>query len=231
MKCVAKDFLESVVDDKYYLDNDRVRNLIKQITEKFNIKDRELCDATIFEPEVKDAVNCITARYDAGIQNQKSIGVVVIEPMIKTEGSLYENNAKRGRVYSADGLAPCITSTDYKYPSIFVEPKIKRLGNLYDENAGGARAGNVYDFDGLSPALQTAQGGNRQPIIYKEYKLRKLTPRECFRLMGFTDKEFDRIHNISNTQLYKQAGNSIVVNVLTAIFNELFNQNSVFQLE
>ena len=231
LKCVAKDFLESVVDDKYYLDNDRVRNLIKQITEKFNIKDRELCDATIFEPEVKDAVNCITARYDAGIQNQKSIGVVVIEPMIKTEGSLYENNAKRGRVYSADGLAPCITSTDYKYPSIFVEPKIKRLGNLYDENAGGARAGNVYDFDGLSPALQTAQGGNRQPIIYKEYKLRKLTPRECFRLMGFTDKEFDRIHNISNTQLYKQAGNSIVVNVLTAIFNELFNQNSVFQLE
>ena len=231
LKCVAKDFLESVVDDKYYLDNDRVRNLIKQITEKFNIKDRELCDATIFEPEVKSVVNCITARYDAGIQTQKSIGVSVIEPMIKTEGSLYENNAKRGRVYSADGLAPCITSTDYKYPSIFVEPEIKRLGNLYDENAGGARAGNVYDFDGLSPALQTAQGGNRQPIIYKEYKLRKLTPRECFRLMGFTDEEFDRIHNISNTQLYKQAGNSIVVNVLIAIFNELFNQNSVFQLE
>ena len=231
LKCVAKDFLESVVDDKYYLDNDRVRNLIKQITEKFNIKDRELCDATIFEPEVKSIVNCITARYDAGIQNQKSIGVSVIEPMIKTEGNLYENKAKRGRVYSADGLAPCITSTDYKYPSIFVEPKIKRLGNLYDENAGGARAGNVYDFDGLSPALQTAQGGNRQPIIYKEYKLRKLTPRECFRLMGFTDEEFDRIHNISNTQLYKQAGNSIVVNVLVAIFNELFNQNSVFQLE
>ena len=231
LKCVAKDFLESVVDNKYYLDNERVRNLIKQITEKFDIKDRELCDATIFEPEVKSVVNCITARYDAGIQNQKSIGVSVIEPMIKTEGNLYENKAKRGRVYSADGLAPCITSTDYKYPSIFVEPKIKRLGNLYDENAGGARAGNVYDFDGLSPALQTAQGGNRQPIIYKEYKLRKLTPRECFRLMGFTDEEFDRIHNISNTQLYKQAGNSIVVNVLTAIFNELFNQNSVFQLE
>ena len=226
LKCVAKDFLESVVDDKYYLDNDRVRNLIKQITEKFNIKDRELCDATIFEPEVKSIVNCITARYDAGIQNQKSIGVSVIEPMIKTEGNLYENKAKRGRVYSADGLAPCITSTDYKYPSIFVEPKIKRLGNLYDENAGGARAGNVYDFDGLSPALQTAQGGNRQPIIYKEYKLRKLTPRECFRLMGFTDEEFDRIHNISNTQLYKMAGNSIVVNVLEAIFKQLFKETN-----
>lgn len=37
----------------------------------------------------------------------------------------------------------------------------KRLGNLYDENAGGARAGNVYAPNGLAPALQTAQGGNR----------------------------------------------------------------------
>ena len=84
----------------------------------------------------------------------------------------------------------------------------------------------MYDFDGLSPALQTAQGGNRQPIIYKEYKLRKLTPRECFRLMGFTDEEFDRIHNISNTQLYKMAGNSIVVNVLEAIFKQLFKETN-----
>ena len=47
-----------------------------------------------------------------------------------------------------------------------LEPKIKRLGNLYDENAGGARAGNVYAPDGLAPALQTAQGGNRQPLIF-----------------------------------------------------------------
>lgn len=295
LKCVEKDFLESVVDDKYYLNNDRVNNLIMQITEKFDIKDREICDATIFQQEVKTIANCITARYDAGIQNQKSIGVSVIEPQINVVGNLYENKAKRGRVYSSDGITPCITSTDYKYPSIFVEPKIKRLGNLYDDNAGGARAGNVYNFEGLAPTIQTAQGGNRQPLIFTnkhavwsknkqvditsyineiisknietpvaideqnakvrtdglvgtimtdgsspkknnricciDWRIRKLTPRECFRLMGFTDEEFDRIHNISNTQLYKMAGNSIVVNVLMAIFDELFNQNSVFQLE
>ena len=53
-------------------------------------------------------------------------------------------------------------------------------------------------------------------------RIRKLTPKECWRLMGFTDEEFEKAEKInSNTQLYKQAGNSIVVNVLEAIFRNL----------
>lgn len=53
-------------------------------------------------------------------------------------------------------------------------------------------------------------------------KLRKLTPRECWRLMGFPDEAFDKASKVnSNTQLYKQAGNSIVVNVLMAIFDQM----------
>ena len=53
------------------------------------------------------------------------------------------------------------------------------------------------------------------------FRIRKLTPRECWRLMGFSDADFDKAQaaGISNTQLYKQAGNSIVVNCLEAIFN------------
>lgn len=53
------------------------------------------------------------------------------------------------------------------------------------------------------------------------FRIRKLTPRECWRLMGFDDADFDKAQaaGISNTQLYKQAGNSIVVNCLEAIFN------------
>ena len=53
-------------------------------------------------------------------------------------------------------------------------------------------------------------------------RIRKLTPRECWRLMGFSDEDFDRAKEVnSDTQLYKQAGNSIVVDVLEAIFREL----------
>jgi len=56
------------------------------------------------------------------------------------------------------------------------------------------------------------------------YRIRKLTPKECFRLMGFMDEDFNKCQDagISNSQLYKQAGNSIVVNVLMAIFGQLY---------
>lgn len=56
------------------------------------------------------------------------------------------------------------------------------------------------------------------------YRIRKLTPRECWRLMGFSDEAFDRAEQagISNTQLYKQAGNSIVTNVLYYIYKNLY---------
>ena len=55
-------------------------------------------------------------------------------------------------------------------------------------------------------------------------RIRKLTPKECFRLMGFNDEDFEKAEAVnSNTQLYKQAGNSIVVNVLENIFSSLFD--------
>ena len=61
--------------------------------------------------------------------------------------------------------------------------------------------------------------GNKE---VENYKLRKLTPKECWRLMGFKDEQFEKAQEIcSNTQLYKQAGNSIVVNVLEAIFRQV----------
>ena len=55
------------------------------------------------------------------------------------------------------------------------------------------------------------------------YRIRKLTPKECWRLMGFTDEQFDKAKEsgISDSQLYKQAGNSIVVTVLEEIFKML----------
>lgn len=63
-------------------------------------------------------------------------------------------------------------------------------------------------------------------ICKSHYRIRKLTPKECWRLMDFTDEDFHKAEAVnSNTQLYKQAGNSIVVSVLEAIFRQLCIQN------
>lgn len=81
--------------------------------------------------------------------------------------------------------------------------------------------------DGCCGAIRTiAEGGDKRVIEMNEseYRIRKLTPKECWRLMGFTDYDFEKAMDagMSNTQLYKQAGNSIVVDVLYYIFRNLY---------
>ena len=85
----------------------------------------------------------------------------------------------------------------------------------------------VYSDKGIA-CSQTSNGGGlggATGLYLTNYRIRKLTPRECFRLMGMRDNDIDKIQatGISNTQQYKMAGNSIVVNVLEAIFKELFS--------
>lgn len=61
-------------------------------------------------------------------------------------------------------------------------------------------------------------------MMNEELKIRILTPRECWRLMGFSDDAYDKASKVcGKTDLYRQAGNSIVVDVLVAIFDELYN--------
>ena len=68
----------------------------------------------------------------------------------------------------------------------------------------------------------------RQLVTDKTFRIRRLTPLECYRLMGFKDEDFRRIKiaGISDTQAYRQAGNSIVVDVLEAVFEKLFLNNT-----
>lgn len=101
-----------------------------------------------------------------------------------------------------------------------------KLGNIYGFD-GGNYAGNVYDKGGLCPTLRSHQGGNQEPMITEQYAIRKLTPREMWRLMSFTDEDFEKAEAVvSNTQLIKQAGNSIVCKVLEAIFGRLLEDNT-----
>ena len=87
------------------------------------------------------------------------------------------------------------------------------------------RRGRVQKKGQMCPTLTAA----RQEILYideikEDFKIRKLTPKECFRLMGLTDNDIEKIQatGLSDTQQYKMAGNSIVVDVLEAIFKNLF---------
>lgn len=87
----------------------------------------------------------------------------------------------------------------------------------------------VYDQEGVTRALKAGGGsGNIPKVIKPELTIRKLTPKECFRLMGFDDSDVDVLieNGISNTQLYKMAGNSIVVNVLEFLFCQMFDSNN-----
>ena len=80
--------------------------------------------------------------------------------------------------------------------------------------------------DGIVNSLTTVQKDN---LLMEEeetkYRIRKLTPRECWRLMGYTDEDFDSAQaaGVSNSQLYKQAGNAIVKQVLMAIFAQMIS--------
>lgn len=106
------------------------------------------------------------------------------------------------------------------------EPKIIQVGNIRNEkNFKNPQRGRVYNPFGVSPTIDTMCGGQREPkILTNDYRIRKLTPRECFRLMGVSEENIDKIQDsgISKTQQYKMAGNSIVVDVLFHIFRKMF---------
>ena len=109
---------------------------------------------------------------------------------------------------------------------------IKVLGCMDNSDGTYESANRVYSVHGLAPSIPTACGGGHIPKFltgeHMSYKVRKLTPRECWRLMGFKDQDFDRARTLntdsqltSDTQLYMQAGNAIVKQCLIGIFSQL----------
>lgn len=91
-----------------------------------------------------------------------------------------------------------------------------KLPGNHDQNS------RVYNSGGIAPTLSTMQGGGQEPKIWIDYQIRKLTPRECWRLQGFPDWAFDRAKQVnSDSQLYKQAGNSVTVPVIADIAKRL----------
>lgn len=173
------------------------------------------------------------------ITTNKGEGQKIAIPVL-TPDRMYKR--QNGRRFKSDG-EPMFTLTAQDKHGILIAGKLP--GN-HDQNS------RVYDTNGLAPTLSTMQGGGQEPKIiqrshgynqggehdiaptltrnsYHEnnhlsdgFRIRKLTPRECWRLQGFPDWAFDKAQEVnSNSQLYKQAGNSVTVNVIAAIAKEL----------
>lgn len=86
-----------------------------------------------------------------------------------------------------------------------------------------SRRGRVIDKGNIIPTLQTGETVAVMSKTKEVFRVRKLTPRECYRLMGVKDSDIDKMIEVNpETQSYKQAGNSIVVQVLEAIFDRMF---------
>lgn len=119
------------------------------------------------------------------------------------------------RVYSADYVSPSLHTCGGGN----LEPKVAvAMRGRYNSNGEIEQHIEVSDRE-YANALTTVQ---KDSMVRDGERYRKLIPKECFRLMGFDDESFHRAETVnSETQLYKQAGNSIVVNVLMAIFKEL----------
>lgn len=159
-----------------------------------------------------------------------------ITAKIKEDGSIrfFRNDAKKSGVSelaccTESGVANTLTTNGIK---CFLkekkksEIKVEQIGNFTESKRSNPNTNRVYDKGGLSPTLNTMKGGGRQPMIIDDkkarYRIRKLTPKECWRLMDFSDCDFEKAQAVnSNTQLYKQAGNSIVKSCLMAIFRKL----------
>ena len=140
---------------------------------------------------------------------------------------LIKNNTKQGYLEATDGDGCYITNIDKKRGTVQKEmiPTLKTSPDV-GVCVGSTQKNAAVSKNGICPTLTSAmgQGGGHVPMHNYNLRIRKLTPRETWRLMGFDDEDFEKAAKVnSNTQLYKQAGNSIVVNVLEAIFKELFN--------
>lgn len=157
------------------------------------------------------------------LTSQDRHGVLQIGNIIET-GNF--NNPQRGRIYSTEGQSPALMTVQGggQEPKIFIKEATKKGYSVaidgdsinLEQPKSKTRRGRVGK--GMAQTLNTQCN---QGVVHN-YIIRKLTPLECWRLMGAADEDFRKAEEVnSNSQLYKQAGNGIVVNVLVELFKEI----------
>ena len=163
------------------------------------------CAGGNIQPKIIDELKTIVAMRGRNPEN----------PSDRTAGAKTEQRLEP----NVDGV--CNTLTSVQKDNLLLEEKPECI-NLYDDQGKETSfQDRGYKTDKISPAITTSF---RPSYEIEKYRIRKLTPKECWRLMGFSDEDFEKAAKVnSNTQLYKQAGNSIVKDVLMAIFRQMID--------
>lgn len=185
-------------------------------------KDNYVCEKGIevvgnYSPSGHDASRIVSTDGLASTVKENHGTVTAIQepsPWVSAKGNKYITDPKRGMCtdINADICQPLTASGQKNWTGSFVSPDIECL----EKNT------EIGTREPTKIKLKNGETITSDDDI-SWVRIRKLTPRECFRLMGFDDIDFDRAAAVnSNSQLYKQAGNSIVVNVLEEIFQNLF---------
>lgn len=228
LKVRLLDFLEKVVEEKFYVSKEKTEKLIKSVqnNEIFKVKEAiipcivsQKCEK--FE-KITDTALTLLARDYKGFGNQTANAVIIgasrgRNPNNPSDRSLGCPTEQRLEINQNNCTN---TITTVQKDNLVIE-KILQVGNIIDTKrfGGNPQDGRVYSSLGIAPTIHTAHN----PYVLEQIRIRRLTPKECWRLMGFSDDDFEKAKNagVSDTQLYKQAGNSIVVNVLETVFKNI----------
>ena len=207
-----KDFLEPHVDEKYYLSDKMI--------------------SYISAPNQKWTGNNNGAFINKDVASTLNTG----EGSRRCDASNYVSNDLPDNFNLQKGMIQTIkTSPDIGVVKDELKPKL--VGGIGDKKSNGGtqyyQQDRIYDSESIAMAHPANLPGGSYKYLIKgklqnQLRIRKLTPKECYRLMGFSDEDFEKSKSVptSNTQLYKQAGNSIVVNVLEGIFKNLLMKDN-----
>lgn len=169
----------------------------------------------------------ISAAMGMGGGRVPLINPVTINVVGNTDKPEQTRHGDRGRVFGTDGLIGTLQASDYKEPKkVMVKEATKKgydtatVGDSINISQPNSKTRRGRVGHGIANTLLT---GSEQATLTSEYRIRKLTPRECWRLQAFPDEFFDKAQQagLSDSQLYKQAGNSVTVNVIEYIGNLL----------
>ena len=189
-------------------------------------KDFLFIDQSNHAPKVTDTARCLTARYTAGMTNHTAMNSAVMEvrPVLTPDRM---NKRQNGRRMKEDG-EPMFTLTSQDRHGVYIKAPVLKVRNGTKKGYDEAHVG-----DGISLAYpesdtrrgrvgkqcsQTLDCSGQMGTLVECGRIRRLTPRECFRLQGFSDELFDRAAAVnSDAQLYKQAGNAVTATVAYAV--------------